>query len=192
MKKIIATMLVGSVCIAFTACNSQKKDKEAAVTAQDVKKPADDKPVANDDPQTYYITAPEGWTQVDSMVEGRKHTKIGSPSDGPGDKFKENMNVNTEAAVGYDTKSYSDANIATIRKEIPGVEVEDLGQTMLGDNQAECYTYTFDYSGIQLKDIAWYIAKNDVGYVITCTALKTTFDKFEPQFKACASTFKIK
>jgi hypothetical protein len=102
------------------------------------------------------------------------------------------MNVNCEAATGYDSKRYADANIATIKKEIPGVQVEDLGESTINGVAAECYTYQFDYSGIQLKDIAWYLAKNDVGYVITSTALASTFDKYLPTFKTCANTFTIK
>jgi len=187
---MIATMLLGSVCIGFLACNNS--DKKAKETVKEEKKLADDKPVVSDAAQTYYITGPEGWLQEDSMINGRKHTKIGSPSDGAGDKFKENMNVNCEAAVGYDTKRYADANIATIKKEIPGVEIEDLGEVTIGDNQAQCFTYTFSYSGYDLKDIAWYLAKNDVGYVITSTALKSTYEKFLPKFKATANTFTIK
>ncbi len=189
MKRIVSTMLIATACITFVACNNQKKDKEVS---PDTKKMADDKPAVSDGPQTYYITGPEGWVQEDSMVAGRKHTKIGSPSDGPGDKFKENMNVNSESAPGYSSKQYGEANIATIKNQIPGVVVEDLGESMINGIAAECYTYEFDYQGVQLKDIAWYLAKDDVGYVITSTALRSTFDKYLPTFKACANTFKLK
>ncbi len=182
-------MLVGSMCIAFAARTNQKKN---IGLIREMKTPSEGRSAIDTVPQTYFITAPEGWTQKDELVAGVKHTQINSPDDGPGDDFTENINVNAEAAKGYDSKTYAEANLGEIRKGVPGVEITDLGESMIGDLHAECYIYSFTYSGRDLKDLAWYVAKNDVGYVITCTALKSTFDRFESKFKTCASSFEIK
>ena len=190
MKKIIPIALIGFVCIAFSACNSnQKKDKEVV---QDAKKTGDEKPIVSEEPQTYSITAPEGWTKKDSVFDGTVHTKIMSPDDGPNDRFKENMNVNSESAMGYTAKTYAEGSFIKLRAEVPEVVITDLGATTIGDIPAECYNYSFNYKGVDIKDIAWYLVKNDIGYVITCTAIKSTFNRFEPKFRACANTFIIK
>ena len=190
MKKLISIALAGFICIASAGCNSnQKKDKEVV---QEVKKPVDDQPVVDTVPPTYSITAPEGWIKTDSTFKGTVHTKIASPDDGPNDRFKENINVNSESAKGYDAKSYAEANFTSLKNEVPDVVITDLGATTIGDIPAECYNYSFNYRGVDIKDIAWYLVKNDIGYVITATAIKSTYDKFEAKFRACANTFIIK
>ena len=190
MRKLISTLLVGLVCFAFAGCNSnQKKDKEVV---QDLKKTTDDQPTVDTTPQTYFITGPEGWKQSDSMVAGAKQTKITSPSDGGGDRFAENINVRTEAARGYSAASYADANFETLKTQMPGVVIEDQGATTIDGVPAHCYIYSLQYSGLDIKDIGWFLLKNDIAYVITCTALKLSFDRFEAKFRACANTFKIK
>lgn len=189
MKKLIPTMLVAIACIAFSDCNnSPKKEKEVI---PDTKKVVEDKPVADAISGTYSISAPDGWKKKDTLVAGVKRTSITSPDDGSNDRFKENVNVNTEEAKDYDLKAYAEANRANMVNQFTGMEFLSEGETTIGDMPSKWYIYSFDYSGYQLKNTAYFFVYNDRGYVITCTALKTTFDRFQSDFKTCVNSFKI-
>ena len=182
-------MLVACAFFSFTGCNNnQKKDKEVTT---DTKKTVEDHPVDHVLPGTYSISAPDGWTKKDTVISGVKRTSIKSPDDGSEDRFKENVNVNSEEAKGYDAKSYAEANRTTMINQFPGMEFLSEGETMIGNLPAKWYIYSFNYSGYELQNIAYFIVKNDIGYVITCTALKTTFDRFQADFKTCANSFRI-
>ena len=196
MKKTIALLLILSAGILFTACKDSKKDKDIKTETgkdemPDMKKLVDDHPGLNAGTGTFSISAPEGWTQKDTSISGAKLTTISSPSDGSMDKFRENVNVTTENAHGYDLSAYVDANRSTMEKQISSINFVDQGDAKIGDQPAKWIVYGFNYSGYDLKNTAYFVVKNDIGYVITCTALKSTFDRFQTGFKTCVNSFKV-
>lgn len=192
MKKLIAPILVAFACFAFSACNnSTKKDKEATTTLPDIKKVVDEHPGVNAGSGTFSITAPDGWSKKDTIISGAKLTTISSPDDGNGDKFKENVNVVTESAKGYDLKAYVTSNRTSMSGQIASIQFLSDIEGTVGSEPAEVLLYSFNYSGYDLKNTAYFIVKNDIGYVITCTALKTTFDRFQKDFKTIVDSFKI-
>ncbi len=182
-------MLVAFACIAFSGCkNSSKKDKD---NSTDSIKKTDDHSNVTVIPGTYSISAPDGWIKKDTMVSGEKLTTLTSKLEGAGDNFKENVNVNTGQAPGFDLNAFVEANRTNLLKEIPGVEIVTEGETTISGMPAKWIVYSFSSSGYDLKNTAYMILKNDVGYVITCTALKTTFDKYQQDFKTCVNSFTI-
>ncbi len=192
MKKLIAPILVAFACFTFSACNnSAKKDKEATTTLPDVKKMVDEHPGVNAGSGTFSITAPDGWSKKDTVISGAKLTTLTSPDDGNSDKFKENVNVVTESAKGYDLKGYVTSNRSTMAAQISSIEFLSDTESTLGGEAVEVLVYGFNYSGYDLKNTAYFLVKNDIGYVITCTALKTTFDRFQKSFKTIVDSFKI-
>ncbi len=187
MKKFIIPVMVA--CIAFSGCKSNaKKDKEDLT---DLKKIVKDHPGLNAGVGTYSISAPEGWMQKDTIMSGLKLTMIKSPIDGKDDMFRENVTVTTEDAKGFDLKDYTEANRKTMSSQMTGVEFLTKGETTIGSLPAKWFLYKFDYSGYMLKNTVYFMVKNDIGYVITCTALESNFEKFQTGFKTCVNSFTV-
>jgi hypothetical protein len=187
MKKIIPAILFA--CIAFYGCNSnQKKDKS---DLSDIKKVVEDHPGLNAGTGTYSITAPEGWTKKDTVMSGLSLTAITSPIEGSNDNFMENINVVTEKAKGYDLDAYTEANQKNMVIQTSGFETLDKGETTIGGMPAKWILYNCSYSGYSLKNTVYFIVKNGIGYVITCTSTKAKFDKYQTEFKSCVNSFTI-
>jgi hypothetical protein len=190
MKKILIPVLL--VCIAFAGCNSnQKKEKEKDALA-DINKLVSEHPGLNAGVGTYSITAPTGWEKMDTVMSGVTFTFIKSPLEGKNDRFRENINVTTENAKGYDLEAYVASNLKSMNAQMPGFVMGDKGETTIGGMPARWFVYNMSYSGYDLKNTVYMIVKNETGYVLTCSSLGSTFDKFQADFKTCVYSFIIK
>ena len=189
MKKLLIVIPVAVLCIVFSACNSSDK-KDKAVTPE-VKKTTEEPKADTKPTEPYSITTPQGWEKKDTVSEGTRLITLRSPKETAGDDFRENITIVSEEARNYDVKSYTAANRSTMAAQLPGVNFISDEEITIGDVPAEALVYTFMYKTYNLKNTAYFIVKNNVGYVLTCTAVNTKFDKFQPQFKAAVNSFVV-
>jgi hypothetical protein len=191
MKKINSLLAIAFFCFALTACQgNQKKEKEAKT---DLDKLVKDNTSAGlgKGVNTFTISAPEGWRKQDTLISGSMFTTVSSPLENAGDNFRENVNVVTENSQGYGYKEYTTASIRNMSDKIPGVKVISEEETKVDEEPAMAVIYTFPYSGFDLKNTAYITVKNNTGYIITCTALVNTFDRYQPEFLSCLKSFHI-
>lgn len=189
MKKItlLSAILFG---IAFTACkNNPKKDKSAT---ENLKEMIKNSPGLNKGSDTYSITAPQGWNKSDTVLYGVKITTIKSPLEGLGDNFMENITCVTESARNYDLKKYAEQNKESMQTQMAGVRFLSEKELTIGDNAAIAMVYNFKYSVYDLKNTAYFLVKNNTGYVLTCSAVYSKFNKFQSVFTECIKSFTIK
>lgn len=190
MKIYSVGLALGFFCFVFVACQSnQKKDKNPET---DLRKMIEQAPGINKGSGTYTIQAPDGWTEGDTTVSGAKLTTIKSPSDGPEDNFMENITVVTEDSKGYDLNSYTSTNRKNMNTQLENLNFLSEENLTIGSVAAKAVVYSFSYSGFALKNTAYFLVKDNIGYVITCTAQSKTFDQFQPAFKKCVNSFLIK
>jgi hypothetical protein len=175
----------------FTACKNNPKKEKDIFSDSGMKKLADQSPGLNAGKGTYTISAPEGWTKTDSSMSGAIFTSILSPLEDDADNFRENVNVTTEAAKDYDAKSYSAANLSAMKTQLDEFKLISESETTVGEYPAVAYVYSFKYENYVLKNTAYFVVKNDVGYVITCSSIFNKFDKFQPEFKTCVNSFSV-
>jgi hypothetical protein len=190
MKKWIPTMLVVFACIAVSSCKSnQKKGNDSVAT--DTAKMAEDHADNNAGSGGYSIMAPAGWEKKDTTISDSPFTTIKSPLEGDNDNFRENLTVTTENTQGADLTAYVDLSRANLLKQYPSAEILTDGETTINGVPAKWLVYSFNYSGYDLKNTVYIMVKNGMSYVVTCTALKNTFDKYQADFKTCVNSFKI-
>ena len=189
MKKSLTLIPVVFFCIVFSACNSS--DKKDKVVTPEVKKLIEEPKKDTKPTEPYTITTPQGWEKKDTVSSGTRLFTLRSPLETSSDDFRENITIVSEEARGYDVKSYTAANRSTMETQLPGVNFLSDEETTIGDMPAQALVYTFKYANYNLKNTAYFIVKNDMGYVLTCTAVNAKFDKFQPQFKAAVNSFVI-
>ncbi len=189
MKRNFPILVIAIAAIVLPACQSKSKKEKNDLA--DIKKLVKENPGINAGAGTYSIEAPEGWTKLDTLVSGLKITTVMAPLDNEKDVFRENLNIITEDAKDYSVDDYAKANRKYMEEQLPEMKVIRSGETKIGDLPAQWVLYTFNYSGQPLKNTVYFIVKNNTGYVLTCSALHSDFDKFENGFKQCVSSFKI-
>jgi hypothetical protein len=189
MKKYFIPATVVIIITLFASCQGNQKNKKEPIS--DPKAYVKDNPGVNAGVGTYSIDAPENWIKKDTNMSGAKFTTITSPLEGTGDNFRENVNVITEAAKGYDHNEYADANLKSMKIQMPEVNVISQEEIQIGGLQAKAIVYSVVYGEYDLQNTVYFLTKNDIGYVITCTAIKSKFSKFQPEFKTCVNSFII-
>ncbi len=141
---------------------------------------------------TYTISTPDGWERNDTVISGVKIARIESPLEGPADNFRENIAIVTEDAKNLDLQDYIDANRKTMDKQMPNIKFLAEDKITIGAEPAIATSISFRYSGYDLRNTEYFLVKNDIGYVITCTATSATFNTYQPTFIKCVNSFSIK
>jgi len=191
MKKFFVSTAIAVACFSFTSCQDNDKDKSKKESKTEMKDSVKVPAPANTGKTAYSISAPDGWVKKDTTISGARLTTITSPLENAGDDFMENVNVATEPAQGYDYKGYAIANRNSMKSQMSDMNFLSEEELKIGDMPAMAIVYAFKYGNYNLKNTAYFVVKNDVGYVITCTAVNTKFQKYQPQFKTCVNSFRV-
>lgn len=113
-----------------------------------------------------------------------------SPPDGDTDTFRESINVGKEEAPGLDLDTYA---IAGKESLIVFQDFEKVSEQSIEINSraAEELIYSFNLNGVMVQNIVHIYYANDIGYVVTASATKESFDSFSPAFDSILGTFVI-
>lgn len=166
---VLAALLAGG-------CSGEKKPREAGRHY--------------DDDKDFSIRFPSDWeTQTgDAGVEVMSL----SPLDGAGDSFRENVNVVTERLPSrMSLKAYGDASVKNLQKMLSNCSVEEHTTTRIGGEEAGRIVYMHRMQGYDIKVLAYYLVDGRQACVITSTATKQSYARFEAQFEAIAKTFRL-
>ena len=139
----------------------------------------------------YYISIPSNWTENKGDEKGNKSFVGVSPAESSDDSFFENVIVSATPNIDQNLKSYFKDRVNRIKYSVKEFHQEGDGDETINNEKAKFVIYTFDYNGVTLEMMAYVFVKNKVAYVITSSALQSTFDSYKEKFKDISESFKI-
>ena len=187
MKK---TLLAVSVIIMSIACQ-QKAKKSSTDVDKEIKEIVNKTPGINAGSDTYTIEAPDGWGKVDTNFSGMRTTILRSKQEGSNDNFIENITVVTQKVNDFDAEKYFNANVAEMKAQMPGFEKQTDKAVDINGVKGYNMVYSHSYTGTPIDVDAYFLVKNDIGYVITCSAAKGKLNQWKPAFEGIVNTFVI-
>jgi len=115
-----------------------------------------------------------------------------SPEEGSKDDFRENVSITVEEVSGDITLDkyfvVSQQNLKSYSKDY---KLLYKNNTWLSRKPAMILGFTYSMSGLKLKVLQYYCLYKNKAYVITCTALPHTFDRYEEIFLKIVRTFRF-
>jgi hypothetical protein len=203
----IFTVMLMAVVMAFAAmgCSSQASNEQAAEqAANDLANALSGALTENAAPAVEPLTCGEG-TQMVNM--DRINVQLCYPSnwtaekdpeleiilfselEGNSDIFQENVNVVTENLPYSMTASeYMDASMTSMSTMLQNFRKIDRGSQEIRGRKAEWLIYHHEMESYKIRVKAWTFTKGSTAYVLTGSAMEDSFDKFEKEFDAIAST----
>lgn len=114
-----------------------------------------------------------------------------APREGDADDFSENVNVVVDPTdlTGITVEHYRDLSAEGIKSVLTNVKVDSVGIDKVKSGiQAGTIIYSHKAGGFALKVMSYLFIIDNKGYVITCTAKLSEFDKCATFFaKVCKS-----
>ena len=139
----------------------------------------------------YSISLSSSWTENKADEKGNKSFVGVSPSESSDDSFIENITVSTTPNIDQSLKSYFKDRVNRIKFSVKDFHQVGEGDETINGNKAKFVIYTFDYDSIPMQMVAYIIVKNKIAYVITGSALQSTYDAYKGKFKDIAESIKI-
>jgi hypothetical protein len=137
------------------------------------------------------IGFPKDWTTKEEMEPTTGLWTLMATSPPNGDDFAENVNVVVVPAGTTDLKEQSRRGIAVLKQRMPGFSLIEEGYSRLGENDVAWFTNTHEYQGHTLKATAYSILHGKELFIITCTTLPDTYDRYAPAFKDIVSSVRF-
>ncbi|MET6997152.1 DcrB-related protein [Chitinophaga defluvii] len=185
MRKIaLLTVAYALVCL---ACNNQP---ESETTDQIIEKVTANSPGINKGAGTYEISAPRGWEKKDTSIGGVKITFLFEPVVA-GARFRTNINVVTESMGEDSWDTYYKKNMSTIRQYTQDFKELGEGQEDINGLKARWFKYSHTQSGVAIDAMIYALTKDNIAYVITCTAQGGKLEAYKPQLAEALQSFKF-
>lgn len=138
----------------------------------------------------FSMTFPFTWeTKLDFM--GTAIASV-SPSEGPNDNFKENVNVAVKLLPGQTSLEgkYQEALMGLSRGIEDFMELEN-GTTHLGGVEAKWIICSFPAGNMHFQILMYLFIKNNESFLITCSAAQEKFPQYRDTFFKIANSFKF-
>ncbi len=140
----------------------------------------------------FSIDAPEGWTKSDTMISGQQIALLTSPSEDASDIFRENVNVVTENTQGMGMDEYIEASLRALRSGLSGFSEEKISERNINGIEFKTLHYSHNYNGYPIEAEVWFTIKNNMAWLITCSAMQGEFDTWAPKFEIAVRSFHFK
>lgn len=180
MKKIITLLFAAAMLV---SCQNAKKEKVKEANTQEK--------VTEKSAYGYTVKAPAGWEKSDTSYMGQSVTFIRHPRENEADEFMENANIVTEKVGDYNMDDYLEASIKNMETGLTNFTHEPVLDVKIGENNFKKMGYTHTYSGVDIDAEVYFLIKNKVAYLITCSVSKGDRDKYAAQFDEVISSFHI-
>lgn len=138
------------------------------------------------------IQQPKGWTSDESGKYGAELFFFCTESDKEkGKPFTANINLTSEATQGYSLKAYVDASKKYIKKSFAGYKsLPDRNVTVNG-KVGVIIGGTFAQQGYNIRNEQLITISGGKAYIVTATALASTWSKYSALFDASLLTLKV-
>ena len=138
----------------------------------------------------FSIDMPEGWNILENYM-GVTVASI-SPSDGPDDNYRENVNVFIELI--RDTLSleqYYQTNITRINQL--SVDYKEIGNddTKINDLKVKWLLYSYSMGEQEIKVLSYILIKGKFGLSINCSAVSDKFPGYQKDFEKIGHSFRF-
>ena len=135
------------------------------------------------------IKYPANWNKKE--VEGTEFFFM-RPKEEAGQKFAENINLIIDPPEDLDLIEY--AGVAKTKLSNNLKDYREVSSRFVKINNRDFFeiTYTFTYNKLKMYDIHYVTIQNNQSYSITCSALESTFKKFQPVFETMMKSLIIK
>lgn len=142
----------------------------------------------------FSLPFPATWTtQENSVIQGYKIPFIAlRPLSGANETFQDNLNVTLEPIpASMKTGDYLVANLKAISQGLKGFKMLKMGSLKGGypDAQYMVYTHQSAPAPVNPKVVSYFYTKDSVGYVLTCSATRESFEKYSGLFEQVAKGF---
>lgn len=138
---------------------------------------------------TYSIKYPDDWRLEESS---NTSFTLGSPSDGDGDAFVENINFVSYPVTGYLPKDYAQYSKTTLPQKIKNFKVVEEKEVKQGGKAGYYMIFKGKQNNQALKWKQYYFFKNGMAYVVTFTAQETMFNEYLKKLSTCLASFTVK
>jgi hypothetical protein len=179
MKKlscIIGILLAVVVVVGVFACGGAKKEVEGP--------PSGWKTYQNEE-HGFSLYYPEDWEQT---YAAGTTVAFASPDV---DEFRENVNVVVESCGDMGLEEYVAANKQSMPQIIPGARISNEKPVEVHGREGYEWILRFSTQGFDLKDKQVCFVAHGKGYVLTCTALESTYDQYADTFHEMVYSFVI-
>lgn len=181
MKKFITLFFAAAMLV---SCQNAKKEKKADPSKTN-------EIVAGKSSMGYSVKSPLGWDKSDTTYMGQSVTFIRNPRENADDPFMENANIVTEKIGTYGMQEYLDVSIKNMENGLTNFSHEPVVDVKMGEYDYKKMRYNHTYSGVDIDAEVYFLIKDGVAYLITCSTLKGEREKYQPQFEEVVSSFHI-
>lgn len=140
--------------------------------------------------ENFTVDYPEAWQLSENFTPQIVMMAI-APRESDNDDFSENINVVVDPTdlTGITVEYYRDLSAAGIKSVLTNVKVDSVGVDKVKSGmQAGTIIYSHKAAGFNLKVLSYLFIIDNKGYVITCSAKASDFDKYAGFFiKVCKS-----
>lgn len=135
----------------------------------------------------FSITVPDGY-KVKPDYSEQVPVILYSPAEGDKDEFTENINVVTQTFDG-DIETYFQANVMGMNNLMREFKMIKSGSASINGLESRWILYSFAYGEKTMKVLAYCFTVNGTGYVITCSAVPDSYERFEKTFRQTCESF---
>lgn len=137
----------------------------------------------------FSLVLPKGWKQ---KTDGIAPVMALSPQEGPKDQFPENINVIVDSLPQpVPVEAVATSAIAFARKAMKDLKVLGRGSLMVEGNETRWWAFEHRVAERRLKAQQFIFVSGTRYYVITCSALPTTFARYKPHFEKSVKSFRF-
>lgn len=118
---------------------------------------------------------------------------ISAPTEGPEDKFKENINVRvTVLPTEISLSTYFEVNKEALKFNLPSAYDLQEGQIFSGLVPGQWLAFSYKMGGVKTRLITAVWIREKKAYTLTCISSLEKFPKYEPIFKRVLKSMRIK
>jgi hypothetical protein len=115
-----------------------------------------------------------------------------SPLENTTDNYRENVNVVTEKVTSStNLNDYVEYNKNNLGKFLTTSKIVGVTSNTVNGVPAKVVHYTHNLQGFDLDVLAYILMKDNIAYIITCSAKDGKLEKYREDFEKIVSTFKI-
>jgi hypothetical protein len=177
------------MALVFSSCKETKSDKKLTDSLN--KETLDSPAQAKSGGSGFNISAPDGWEKSDTFMMGQKIVFIKSAPEDKYDNFFENVNVVIDRTRGLDEDAYLNKNIEIMEESLTDFEKKKISTKNINGLEFKSMEYSHVYGGVPLDVEVYFTFDKETAYVITCTAKKGSFSKWEPEFEEIIKSFSL-
>jgi hypothetical protein len=179
MKNLIAPLIFLTILISCETTTEKKSIRDSS----------EDKELITNNELHENINYPKSWEiQTDTM---NRILYILSPTDS-NDLFQEMMNIVIGETNGLSLKEFFSMNLNAVEEMFDELDrTEDPSEITIINRVFKTVKFNYVFESYPLTANLFVTHKDETSYVVNCSALQNTFDKYQDQFMSVVNSIEI-